>query len=134
VPEAFDGFVEAVFTDEPSLMTSYLKDAQGLLPAVPWSRTFRREFREATGADVLPLLPALFHDCGPETPYHRAAYWRFVTELVEKHFFQQLEDWCRAHNTVLTGHALYEERLTHHVAFEGSLYACARWAGRASTS
>jgi hypothetical protein len=114
--------IRAIFTDEPSLMTSYLKEEEGLLPAVPWSRGFTEEFKKRNGYDLLPRLPFLFEDCGEETAYVRLDFWRVVSQLIEENYYGQIQDWCQAHGIASSGHALLEEGLQYHTIFEGNLY------------
>jgi hypothetical protein len=121
-PEEMAKYVHAIFTDEPSLMTSYLKDEDVLLPAIPWSRTFRDEFREKYGYDLVPYLPFLFEDCGSETVYKRLDYWGMVSSLIEKNYYGQIQTWCRANGPAASGHTLLEESLYWHAVYEGNLY------------
>jgi hypothetical protein len=121
-PGDMTDYVHAFFTDEPSLMTSYLKDDESTLPAVPWSQFFRQKFTEVNGYDILTYLPYLFEDGGPETVYHRLDFWSFVSGLVEENYYGQLQNWCRAHGPAASGHALLEESLYWHTVYEGNLY------------
>jgi len=127
--------VAAIFTDEPSLMTVYLKQDQGLLPVIPWSRSFRDEFRRAYRYDVVPMLPALFVDCGPpsrlgaasagrraDSRYVRLDFWGLVARLIEENFYGQIQDWCCANGIAASGHVLCEENLIWHAGMEGNLY------------
>lgn len=114
--------VEAMFTDEPSLMTMYLKAEEGLLPAVPYSDELLEVFTKQKGYDLRSSLPALFEDCGPRTARFRLDYWHVVSGLVEESFYGQLQTWCRGHGLNSSGHALTEEQLFWHVGFEGDLY------------
>ncbi len=116
------GYIHAVFTDEPSLMTSYLKDDETVLPAVPWSQSFREKFREVYGYDIVPALPFLFEDGGEKTVYKRLDYWSFVSSLIEENYYGQIQDWCRANGPAASGHALLEESLYWHAVYEGNLY------------
>lgn len=121
-PSEIAGYVHAVFTDEPSLMTSYLKDEDILLPAIPWSRTFREEFKTKYGYDIVSSLPYLFEDGGRETVYKRLDYWGLVAEMVEENYYGQIQNWCRANGPFASGHALLEESLYWHAVYEGNLY------------
>ncbi len=121
-PEEMDGYIHAVFTDEPSLMTSYLQDDESILPAIPWSRTFRDKFKEVYGYDIVPVLPFLFEDGGKETVYKRLDFWSFVSSLIEENYYGQIQDWCRANGPAASGHALLEESLYWHAVYEGNLY------------
>lgn len=119
-------YVEAFFTDEPSLMTLYLKKQEGLLPPVPWSRTFREDFLARWGYDIVPEIACLFVDCGERTIYRRLDFWKLVAELVEKNFFGQIQEWCHKNGTASSGHALCEEQIFWHAGFEGDLYRVLR--------
>jgi len=114
--------IDAIFTDEPSLMTGYLKEEEGLLPPIPWSRGFAEEFNKRAGYDLIPKLPFLFEECGDETAYVRIDFWRVISQLIEENYYGQIQEWCQAHGIASSGHALLEEGLHHHVIFEGNLY------------
>ncbi len=114
--------VRAIFTDEPSLMTSYLKEEEGLLPAIPWSQNFVAEFQKHAGYDPLTILPLLFKDCGAETAYARLDFWRVVSQLIEENYYGQIQEWCHAHGIASSGHALLEDGLRYHAIFEGNLF------------
>jgi hypothetical protein len=120
--DAIKDYVQAFFTDEPSLMTLYLKKDEGLLPPIPWSNTFREDFRSRMGYDIVPELPHLFVDGGEDSIYKRLQFWKVVSELIEENFYGQIQDWCHANGTASSGHALWEEHLSWQVGFEGDLY------------
>lgn len=120
--DAIKDYVQAFFTDEPSLMTLYLKKDEGLLPPIPWSHSFREDFRNRMGYDIVPELPHLFVDCGEDSVYKRLQFWKVVSELIEENFYGQIQDWCHANGTASSGHALWEEHLSWQVGFEGDLY------------
>ncbi|MGQ9607954.1 MAG: glycosyl hydrolase [bacterium] len=119
---AMKGYVQAFFTDEPSLMTLYLKKDENLLPPIPWSRNFADEFKARWGYDIIPELPYIFFDIGEKSIYRRLHFWNTVAQLIEKNFYGQIQDWCRSNNIASSGHALCEEQIFWHAAFEGDLY------------
>jgi hypothetical protein len=121
-PEEMAGYIHAVFTDEPSLLTSYLKDDDRILPAIPWSHSFRDKFKEVYGYDVVQVLPFLFEDGGKETVYRRLDFWSFVATLIEENYYGQIQTWCRANGPAASGHALLEEDLYWQTVYEGNLY------------
>ncbi len=121
-PAEMKDYIHAVFTDEPSLMTSYLKEGESLLPAVPWSRSFRETFRQRYGYDIVSSLPYLFEDGGPATLYRRLDFWSLVASLIEENYYGQLQQWCRANGPAASGHALLEESLYWDMVYEGNLY------------
>jgi len=115
---------EAIFTDEPSLMNVFLRPQPH--PALPWSPTFAAIFRQRRGYDLMPKLPALTVDIGPETGRIRCDFWKTVGELVAENYFGQIQEWCHAHKIASTGHHLWEEGLSFHVGFYGDFFAGAR--------
>ncbi len=122
IPSELKNYVHAFFTDEPSLMTSYLKDDESLLPAIPWSRTFRKEFIDLYQYDIVQMLPYLFEDGGCETVYRRLDFWSLVARLVEENYYGQIQTWCNANGPASSGHALLEESLYWHAVYEGNLF------------
>lgn len=114
---------EAIFTDEPSLMSIYLRPQP--YPVIPWSPGLPSRFRQETGRDLIPLLPALFADAGPEGRRARCDFWRLIGEIVSESYFGQIQDWCQAHGIASTGHLLWEEDLPYHVGFYGDFFRCA---------
>jgi hypothetical protein len=113
---------EAIFTDEPSLMSVFLRPQPH--PAIPWSSTLAAQFKKEYGYDLLPALPALFADL-PHSQKARCDFWRLVGKLVSENYFGQIQNWCRQHGIASTGHLLAEENLRDHVGFYGNFYACA---------
>lgn len=120
VGDLFGDTIPAFFTDEPSLIgwpipnTSY--------PMLSWSHLFEDAFEKKFGYPVGKALIAVCTDTGPERVKRRCDFWDMTAELISQNFFQVLEDWCRAHNTALSGHLLNEENLVDHIYNYGSLY------------
>jgi len=117
-------YFEAVFTDEPSLMSLYLRPGSPY-PPLPWSDEIPRKFREAFGYDIATRLPALAADFGVESTRVRCDFWDLIGRLVSENYFGQIQKWCRNHGIASTGHLLYEEDLGYHVALYGNFYECA---------
>lgn len=120
-------FFTATFTDEPSLMNLWLRPMPHRV--LPWSASLPEEFRRRTGTDLLPLLPALVAEAGPQGARARHAFWNTVAELVAANYFGQIETWCRNHNLPSGGHLLMEEALVAHVPLYGDFFACLRRMG-----
>jgi hypothetical protein len=124
------GKVEASFTDEPSLMSVFLREMP--LPALPWSPGLADAFRRLHGRDLVPLLPALVSDFGADpqvrvgTPRRaRCEFWETVGREAAEAYFGTIRDWCRAHGIASSGHLLAEEDLGSHVGFYGDFFSCA---------
>jgi hypothetical protein len=123
-PQFMDAEFDAIFTDEPSLMSVFLRPQPH--PVIPWSPTLSEQFKKEYGYDLLPALPALFADT-PNSQKVRCDFWRLIGKLVSENYFKQIQDWCRKPCISSTGHLLAEESLRDHVGFYGNFYACARY-------
>ncbi len=125
--------VQAFFTDEPSLMFAYMPGLETPRPpALPWERTLAAEFEQKCGYPLALHLPALFTDRGDDSRRVRSDFWRVVSERVADSFYGQIQDRCRQLGVPSSGHALCEERLGWHVAFEGDYFRALRrmdWPG-----
>lgn len=114
----------ATFTDEPSLMSMFMR----AMPyrVLPWAPNLPAEFEKRRGRALEPLLPAIVADTGSEGQRARHDFWLTVGELVSENFFGQIQEWCHAHNLRSGGHPLCEEGLLNHVALYGDFFRCIR--------
>lgn len=120
----FPGPFVATFTDEPSLMSLFLRPMPWR--PLPWSPAFSAEFQKRRGYAIEPLLPLLLVDGGTNTPKTRYDFWKTVGELVEQNYFGQLRTWCNEHHFHSGGHLLMEEGLTAQVSLYGDFFSCLR--------
>jgi hypothetical protein len=114
----------ATFTDEPSLMSLFLKPMP--YKVLPWSSSLPTEFRNRRGYDLPPLLPSLVVNSGTAAARTRFDYWLTVGELVSENFFGQIQEWCARHNLYSGGHLLMEENLVNQVPLYGNFMQCLR--------
>ncbi|GMV95002.1 MAG: hypothetical protein AMXMBFR82_47800 [Candidatus Hydrogenedentota bacterium] len=114
----------ATFTDEPSLMSMFLKRQPWRV--LPWAPNLPGEFEKRRGYPLEPLLAALVADAGAKGRSVRYDFWLTVGELVSENYFGQIQTWCRAHNTQSGGHLLLEEPLLAHVPLYGDFFRCIR--------
>jgi hypothetical protein len=118
-------YFEATFTDEPSLMSLFLKPMP--YRPLPWATNLPVEFKKRRGYALDPaLLPALVADVGPGTQKTRYDFWLTVGELVSENFFGQIQTRCRALGVPSGGHLLAEEGIAGHVALYGDFFRCIR--------
>ena len=116
---------EATFTDEPSLMSCFLKPMP--YRPLPWAPNLPVEFKRRRGYALdTSVIPSLVTDTGPEGTKHRYDFWLTVGELVSANYFGQIQTWGRQHNVPSGGHLLMEESLTAHVPLYGDFFRCAR--------
>lgn len=63
------------------------------IPRPVWHARIPAEFLKRKGYDILPLLPALWTDIGPETPRIRMDYNDVFTALFEESYWKPLYEW-----------------------------------------
>ncbi|MEI8372533.1 MAG: hypothetical protein WCJ35_06835 [Planctomycetota bacterium] len=133
----FGRTVQAMFTDEPSLITvnlgslsekvrakvpvvDPLDPAVQPLPAVPWCSDLPQCYQKRFGEDLLPRRQSLFAGQSPEDRRVRRQFWSLVADLVADRYFGAIQHWCHAHGIASSGHGLWEEVLMHHATLEGN--------------
>lgn len=115
----------ATFTDEPSLMSLYLRPMP--YRPLPWALELPEAFRERRGYALgKEVVAALIADAGPAGERMRHDYWRTVGELVAENFFGKIQTRCRALNVPSGGHLLMEESLVAHTPLYGDFFRCLR--------
>ncbi|MGQ9576808.1 MAG: hypothetical protein ACUVUC_16015 [Thermoguttaceae bacterium] len=133
----FGSTIQAVFTDEPSLMAinlgqlpeavrSKVRVVDPLdpgvrpLPSVPWGYDLADRYRQRYGEDLVAQRRSLFAGDSPADRKVRRQYWALIAELVAQRYFGAIQTWCAAHKIASSGHTLWEEDLMHHPALEGN--------------
>ncbi len=128
-------YVEAIFTDEPSIMAAYINaglypgrvrdefdDTLPLYPIVVWDGMLPEKYKEKWGEDLMPKLGDLF---GPRTDANAVTRYRFfsvTSDMFENAYFRQIADFCVNAGTKFSGHVLLEEEILHHPVFEGNIF------------
>lgn len=115
--------IDAFFTDEPQFGSAEHWGG-GLphnVPMVQWCDELPSAFRQRTGEEVYPLLPALFAPVGPATAKYRYQFYDVQSDLVVNNYFGQIEQRCRELGVPSSGHMLLEESLLFHLMFSGSM-------------
>lgn len=117
-------FFESTFTDEPSLMSCFLRPMP--YRVLPWAQNLPGEFQRRRGYELQPILPLLVGEAGPGSQKARYDFWLTIGELVSENFFGQIQAWCARHNIPSGGHLLAEESMVTHVPFYGDFFRCIR--------
>jgi hypothetical protein len=107
------------YTDEPA-MHYFLSG--GDLPIVPWTKDMFRRFQQRNGYNLRPRLPDLFFDVRADSARVRYDFYNTLTDFYSQAYYQQIHEWCQAHNVLFTGHLLYEEGLRRLIRVEGNLF------------
>ncbi len=138
VGKYFGKGIEAFFTDEPSLLSTYftgynpprtppildIPDSDfTLYPTLNWSNSFLDEFKIRRGYDIYSYLPYLVVDHNEKAREIRRDYYKTITELVAENYFGVLENFCSVTGVASSGHLLLEENIYLHPGFEGDIMA-----------
>ncbi len=133
----FGATVQAMFTDEPSLVAvnlgqlpeSVRKKVRVVdppdpgvraLPSVPWTYDLPERYRERFGEDLLAQRRSLFGGDSAADRKVRRQFWALIADLVAERYFGAIQTWCAGHKVASSGHTLWEEALMHHPALEGN--------------
>lgn len=118
-PEVYAGAF-GVFTDEPSLMVRHMTPYQNWSFAlVPWCDGILDRYAQEYGQRLEPLLHYLFEGSLEAAP-ERIRYHSLVGKIIGESYTKQINDWCIAHGTQLSGHYLGEESIHGNVLEYGS--------------
>ena len=115
---------EAVFTDEPSLMSAYVNCYKNMERAfLPWQEKLPEVFYQMHGVSFFKIIHELF-DKSDRFLKSKLMFWQTVSEMVNDAFFKQIQVWCRTHSVKFSGHCLLEECISMHVPLYGNLMKC----------
>ncbi len=119
--EHFGDAIEAVFDDEAQLLANHHLMPSGLKnPVIPYDYDIFDTFQAKYGYDVRPMLHMIYSGESAEEKRVRAQFYAHVGDLVSENFFGQIQEWCKAHGTTLSGHLLLEEQMQYHVPVYGN--------------
>ncbi len=133
VGDYFGNTIEAVFTDEPSVMSRICAVLSGklneptqtepdekipLYPHIVWTEGFEEIFRQKKGYDILPFIPLLFDGDTEFAQRVRYDYHEVAAACYEEAYFAAIGKFCSENNLKFTGHLLGEENLLGQVIDE----------------
>ncbi|MGE5529973.1 MAG: glycosyl hydrolase [Patescibacteria group bacterium] len=115
----FGRVMPGFYTDEPAC--HYFEvDLNNRI--VPWTKGMFKLFRGKNGYDLRSVLPALFLPFGEKTAQIRYDFWHTLAEQYRASYYGQIQDWCKRHGVLATGHILHEEYLRSQMRCEGNLF------------
>ena len=133
------GQIEAVFTDEPSLMGCYINkglyprtvkdaydDEMPLYPVLTYGRDVENAYASRYGRDLMPDLIHIFLGDTDRSKSVRYDYYTLLSDLYEEAFFSQISDWCARNKISFSGHLLLEDDIRYHTVFEGNFFSLMR--------
>jgi len=114
----FGDVIEGVFLDEPAV--NYVE------PGIPWTGLLCEAFREDHGYELIPVLPALFKDAGPQAWKPRCDFWSTVSRLYSESYFAQIHRYCQRHGLKSVGHVANEGELFLQARRQVDFFRCGR--------
>ncbi len=119
--ENFGQVIEAIFDDEAQLLANHhLMPSDLKNPVIPYDYDIFDTFKIKYGYDVRPMLHLIYSGDSAQAQRVRAQFYAHVGDLVSENFFGQIQEWCEAHGTQLSGHLLLEEQMQYHVPVYGN--------------
>ena len=133
------GQIEAVFTDEPSLMGCYINKGlyprtirdeydteMPLYPVLTYGRDVENAYASRYGRDLFPDFVHIFLGDTEVSKSVRYDYYTLLSSLYEESFFSQISDWCARNGISFSGHLLLEDDIRLHTVFEGNFFSLLR--------
>ena len=114
VGDDFGKSIPSIFTDEPQFkMKQTLPFASSKKDIIlPTTTDLAESYKEATGLDLLTILPELLWDLPNGKPSKaRYLYHDHVCERFTEAFSDQCGKWCDENGIALTGHMMHEQTL-----------------------
>lgn len=117
--------IKGIFTDEPHRghCLDNISRRDGVMScAMAWTDDIFEEFEKRYGFACRPILPELFYRKNGElvAPV-KLHYIDLADALFLERFAMPINEWCKAHNMIFTGHVLHEDSLMNQTAPHGSL-------------
>ncbi|MBR6767308.1 MAG: hypothetical protein IKM02_05085 [Clostridia bacterium] len=123
--DRFGRTIKGIFTDEPHrghAMDNFSEKDGVRSSAIFYTDDIFEEFESRYGYDAAALLPEIFYRLnGDPVSKVRIDYFDLGCDLFCERFMKQINDWCEAHDHVLTGHLLHEDLLCYQTVPCGSL-------------
>ncbi len=117
----FGKTIPGIFTDEPNYCDWYgFNRSKAMVEAIlPWTDKVPEYFKSRYEYSIIDNLPSLLYETG-DFKKVRYDYWKCVTELFCKNYFENIYNWCEKHNLKQTGHCFAEHTLKTQTAFIGA--------------
>ena len=118
-------YTTSTFTDEPSLMTMWMRPMPYL--CLPVSDELLAAYAKAAGHPLFEDVPELVSgEPSGAVAAVRHRFWSMVGERVSKNYIGQLTDWATANGILSGGHLLSEESLVSHIPLYGDFFRTMR--------
>ena len=117
--------IKGIFTDEPHRGHCFdnRSEQDGTVScATCWTDDIFEEFEKRYGFACRPILPELFYrKNGENVAPVKLHYIDLADHLFLERFAKPINDWCKSHGMIFTGHVLHEDSLMNQTSPHGSL-------------
>ena len=117
--------IKGIFTDEPHrghCMENYYKKDGALICAMCWTDDIFEEFEKRYGYSCRSIIPELFYrKNGEKVAPVKLHYIDLANQLFIERFAMPINEWCKNHGMIFTGHVLNEDNLLNQTERQGSL-------------
>ena len=120
--DKFGKEIMGIFTDEPHNGGIFTDFEEGGKQGCPYTPGMFKEFEKRFGYSLLDNLPELFlRKSKGEVSKITRDYFELCQQLFLECFARPIDEWCREHKLIFTGHVLHEDSLCSQAAMQGSL-------------
>lgn len=117
--------IKGIFTDEPHrghCLDNERENNGVISSSIAYTDDIFEEFIKRYGFDPKPMLPELFYrKNGEHVAPIKLHYIDLTCNLFVERFIIPINNWCKEHNIIFTGHVLHEDSLMSQTAPNGSL-------------
>ena len=129
VGDEFGKTIPSIFTDEPRIgRHNQLPWADSHADVtMPYTEAMAAAMQKRFGIDPLDIAPEYIWQLpGGQYSVNRYRYRDMIAECFARAFLDQIGDWCKAHNILLSGHVLCEDTLEEQTYAVGDCMRCYR--------
>lgn len=113
--------VEGFYTNEPDVKQLHWNDGESPFACAPWNAEIPARFRQMHGYPLAPVLAALYEGDGIEARRVRIHFQQTVAQMFTENWAGRVREWCNARGVRSSGHLMWNEYLSMHVACYGDL-------------
>lgn len=115
----FGDTILGFFTDEPGIYNNF---AGVDLKSIPWSDSLPDFYLKEQGANILKDLDNIWSGSTAIDVERRISFWKTISLLYQKSYFQQIQSWCHKKGVLFIGHVLAEESMVDTAKTQGSFF------------
>lgn len=112
------------FTDEPGIYNNF---AGVDVKSIPWSDSLPDFYKQTTKKKIYDDLDSIWSGDTAIDIERRINFWKCISLLYQKSYFQQIQSWCHKKGVLLIGHVLAEESMVDTAKTQGDFFATMKY-------